>query len=224
MPELDLKFLDSKKIVTNSELTIADVCAVCNNNKLSILDSYFCSLYDTHFRHFVEEKKPTKFKYNYELLLRSLLKITYNSSRTKSRINNDFKKYKEFILNGDKIREDIIVKADIITPAIINGKKIYPKSARCGTLSIDTIAKNLILRMVSVNSYHFYLIISKNDKMTKNEHCEFNAILKRIPGTIIQPYQEEIEITEFSKEDAYSIHKPHVELNKEFYNKFKNNR
>jgi len=223
MPELELKIMDNNKVVTNAELTIADVCAECNNDKLSILDNYICSLYDSHFKNFVEEKKPTKFKYDYELFLRSLLKITYNSSRTKSRINNEFEKFKEFILNGNQIREDVVIKADIITPAIINGKKLYPKSTRCGTLSVDTTVENFILRMISINSYHFYMIISKKTEISSEiAETEFKEIFQRIPGTIVHPYQEEIEIVEFSSDDAYSIHKPSLELNKEYFDKFRN--
>jgi len=223
MPELELKFMDNKKIVTTAELTIADVCAECNNTKLSLLDNYFCSLYDSHFKNFIEEKKPTKFKYNYELFLRSLLKITYNSSRTKSRIDNEFEKFKDFILNGNQIREDVVIKADIVTPAIIDGKKLYPNSARCGTISIDTTVDNFILRMISVNSYHFYMIISKNAEIsTEIAETEFKEIFQLIPGTIVHPYQEEIEIINFSSEDAFSINKPSIDLNKEFFNKFMN--
>ena len=222
MPELELKFMASKKVVTTAELVIADVCAECNNVKLSILDNYFCSLYDSHFKNFIEEKKPTKFKYNYELFLRSLLKITYNSSRTKSRIDNDFEKFRDFILNGNEIREDVVIKADLITPAIINGTKLYPKSTRCGTISVDTNVENFILRMISVNSYHFYLIISKDTQIsTEIAETEFREIFQRIPGTIVHPYQEEIEIVNFSSEDAYSIHKPSLELNKEHFDKFR---
>jgi len=226
MPELELKFLDSRKLVTNSELVITDVCSDCNNNKLSPLDSYFCELYDKYFFKYIEDKSNLKFKYNYNLLLRSLLKITYNSSRTKSRINNDFTKYKDFILTGNENREDVIVKIDIITPSIINNKIIYPKSARCGTIKIGVKSENFILRMISVNSYYFYMIISKEvDIKSEIIRNEFFEIFNSVPGTVIEPGKEEIELKGFSNRDTLYIHKPHIDTNKEFYDRaIKNNK
>ena len=225
MPELELKFLDSRKLVTNSELVISDVCSNCNNVKLSPLDSYICKLYDDYFKNYVEEKSKLSFKYDYELLIRSLLKISFNSSRTKKRINNDLAKFKDFIINGNEDREDVVIKIDIITPSIIENKKIYPKSARCGTIDIGINSENFILRMISVNSYYFYIIISKNLELkTELIKNEFYEIFNRVPGTIIHPYTNEIEINKFSNQDTFSAHKPHIELNKEYYEKHRSNK
>ncbi|MEQ9441263.1 MAG: hypothetical protein RIG62_19625 [Cyclobacteriaceae bacterium] len=225
MPELELKYLDSRNIITSSELVISDVCSECNNEKLSLLDSYFCSLYDSYFKDFVEEKKPLKFTYNYDLLLRSFLKITYNSSRTVSRENNDLERFRNYILSGNEIREDVIVKIDIITPSIINDVKIYPSAARCGTFSIGKKSDNFILRVLSVNSYYFYIVISNEEKIAEDIMTnEFWDVFNSVPGTLIQPYGNEITVNKFSREDSYSILYPHISSKEEYYAKIFNNK
>ena len=78
MPNLTFRYIGSQDKFVTSELVISDVCSKCNNEKLSKLDSYFCSLYDKYFKIFHEEKNQFIFEYNYDLLLRSLLKIIFS--------------------------------------------------------------------------------------------------------------------------------------------------
>lgn len=227
MPELGLKFVDSKKIVIGSELVISDVCSECNNKYLSPLDSYICSLYDKYFINFVEEKKPFIFEYTYDLLLRAILKITFNSSRTVTRIDNEFEKFKNYILYGNENLENVIVKLDIVTPSLLDGERVYPKSARCGTVKIDAENNNFILRMISINSFYFYIIISKEEYITEDlVEKEYWKIFNSIPGTVIHPYREKTLVNQFSTEDTYSIHYDHLTSNNEYYEKYlnKNNR
>lgn len=218
-PELGLKFLDSKKIVTKSELVISDVCGDCNNRLLSPLDNYFCSLFDKYLVNFIEEKKPFIFEYNYDLLLRSILKITYNSSRTVTREDNEFERFRNYILFGNEIREDIVIKLDIITPSVVNAVKVYPKSARCGTFRVNKKTDNFILRMLSLNSFYFYILISKEKQIANDEIVkEFNDVFNEVPGTIIHPYQNQVILNKFSTEDTLSSHS-HLISNAEHYKK-----
>lgn len=223
MPELSLRFLDSKKIVTGAELVISDVCSGCNNKHLSPLDSYLCSLYDKYFINFIEEKKPFIFEYNYDLLLRTFLKITFNSSRTVTRIDNEFEKFRNYILYGNEIHENIIIKLDIVTPTLLNGEKYYPKSARCGTVNIKEKSDKYILRVLSINSYYFYIIIFKDEQITGEvAETEYWDIFNNIPGTIVHPYRKKILVNQFSTEDTYSIHHEHLTTNNEYYEKYLN--
>ena len=205
-PELNMKYLDSQNKVFTRELLIADVCSECNNTKLSHLDSYICFLYDQYFRNFREKKESFEFAYNYDLLIRSLLKITYNSSRTNTKNNNFFEKFKEYILYGGKTREDIVIKLDIVTPSLINGQILYPKSARCGTLDIGLQSDNFIVRMIAVNSYYFSILFSKENEISNSQTPELKRFLERIPGTIINPYDDISIINNFSNADTISVH------------------
>lgn len=226
MPELEAKYLKSQEKFFSSELIISDVCAECNNVKLSVLDAYLCQLYDKYFGVFTEAYEEIVFEYDYELLLRSLLKITYNSSRTINRTENYFNQFKEFILAGGKEYENIIIKLDLIKPSVINGGKVYPKSARCGTIDIDFESENLILRVVSINSYCFFIIIHK-EVFLKDEHIdEYWEVFNRIPGTIIHPYKDNVEVKSIGSNtsDIHSVFiKNTHEAFEEYINK-KNNR
>lgn len=64
-----------------SEPTIRDVCQSCNNGVLSTLDSYICKLFDTTFIHIHERFDHVTLEYDYHLLKRWLLKMSFNSAR-----------------------------------------------------------------------------------------------------------------------------------------------
>lgn len=83
----------------NVENITKDVCAKCNNEYLSALDSYG--------KDFVEENKLHKstyvnnliLSYNFNLLSRWLLKIAYNSARMTKHLIPDFGQYLSYIMN-----------------------------------------------------------------------------------------------------------------------------
>ena len=206
MPELSFRYIGSQEKFVTSELVVSDVCSKCNNEKLSKLDSYFCSLYDKFFKNFSKEKKEFIFEYDYGLLLRSLLKITFNSSRTFDEENNFFEKLKAYILEGKNTWENIIITLDIVTPAIVNGEKIYLKSMRCCDVNVGTKNENFIIRLISVNSFYFYILISKSEILSYESVEELKDIFSRIPGSVIHPHRTRTLICDFSNKDAYDMH------------------
>ena len=66
-----------EKAVT-SALLIGDVCPHCNNGPLSQLDTYLCELNDRYFRKVVRAGDCVRFEFNFDLLLRVLLKIGFH--------------------------------------------------------------------------------------------------------------------------------------------------
>lgn len=68
-----------KEIV--GEPTIRDVCATCNNGVLSELDGYICTLFDRVLYRVPAFDELVTFEYDYHLLKRWLLKMSYNSAR-----------------------------------------------------------------------------------------------------------------------------------------------
>lgn len=206
MPNLTFRYIGGQDKFVTSELTISDVCSKCNNEKLSKLDSYFCSLYDKYFKNFHEEKKQFVFEYDYNLLLRSLLKIIFNSSRTINSEDNYFENFKHFIINGNETWGNVIIILDIITPWITNGIKVYPASMRCGTADAGIKNENFIISAVTVNSYYFYILISKEKKISETLVEELNNVYNRIPGTIIHPFRAQTLISDFSTQNSYDTH------------------
>src|SRR5579863_8666678 len=66
-----------------SALEIQDVCARCNNERLSPLDTYFCDLNDLYFSNIVRPGDRIQFQFDWNLLLRTFLKIAYNVARAR---------------------------------------------------------------------------------------------------------------------------------------------
>lgn len=67
--------------ILESEPTLKDVCADCNNGILSLLDAYACSLFERQFSKILERYETVNFDIDYHLLKRWLLKMSYNSAR-----------------------------------------------------------------------------------------------------------------------------------------------
>ena len=76
-----MKDPENQKRPRRSLNTIKDVCLDCNNGALTSLDAYACQLYDRYFQKFVRAGQSTAFDYHYDLLVRWLLKVSYNSAR-----------------------------------------------------------------------------------------------------------------------------------------------
>jgi hypothetical protein len=81
MPTYLARLSSRAKKVFSGDMTIADVCSDCNNGPLSELDAYICALYDQYFFRFPERGDVVDFEYDWSLLGRWLLKISYNAAR-----------------------------------------------------------------------------------------------------------------------------------------------
>jgi hypothetical protein len=151
-----------------SDPVIKDVCKICNNPKLNKLDTYISSLYDEFFSLPLSPGEGTEIKYNYNLLLRSLLKISYNSSRTcgNSKIVDIHSRYKKYILEGGycsniMLRLQIVTSANIRVNGELSSDILDVATLRCADIAYDgRLSDQFIIRLVSINSFWFYIIIS----------------------------------------------------------------
>lgn len=151
-----------------SDPVIKDVCANCNNNLLSKLDAYLSELYDQNLYVELAPGDNTEISYNYDLLLRSLLKISFNSSRASAHAKTvkAHDKFSQYILNGGYV-SDIQLRLLVVTPAkIIAGGKLLDEylpvtQLRCADIPYDgPLCHRFIIRLIAINSFWFYLIIS----------------------------------------------------------------
>lgn len=79
------RYTERANKVQAGELVIKDVCQFCNNGSLSKLDDYLCNLFDSSFKDFVREYETVNFAYDYDLLARVLLKLSFNTARASKR-------------------------------------------------------------------------------------------------------------------------------------------
>lgn len=221
MPELTARYVGSQKKYIGGELVIADVCAECNNKKLSDLDAYFCLLFDRYFHYFHQDKGDFDFEYDYDLLLRCLLKITYNTSRTIIKENNPFMKYRKVVLDGGENREDIVVKLDIVLPSIEKGVKLNPNSTRCGAINMQRDLLHCIVRCVAVNSFYFYVILSKNEVFPETAIEELDFVMDNLPGVIVDPFRKKVVVDNISGKNTRDTHEDFINSTQESYEKFR---
>lgn len=93
---------NSAEKMISSEPKIKDVCATCNNNALSTLDNQAKILFESSGV-LVENytKNLISMKFEYDILFRWLLKVSYNSSRQEEKYSHLFYPYKKYILGSD---------------------------------------------------------------------------------------------------------------------------
>ena len=86
-----------KKFV--SEMVVKDVCGECNNTHLSSLDSYGKTLYEEYFHDFIFNGEAVEFLYNYQKLLKWLIKCSYNSARVHNADLEVLNGYAEYLIS-----------------------------------------------------------------------------------------------------------------------------
>ena len=87
--------------IIKSEVTIKDVCCKCNNSELSKLDNYGKEFFKENDLLVCEyTKNQATVNYNHDILLRWLLKISYNSFRAAHKNKNIYTKYINYIIKG----------------------------------------------------------------------------------------------------------------------------
>lgn len=110
--------------VINSEITVKDVCATCNNGYLSVLDSYGLKLILKYNDLISVNTKKIYFKYDYFKLVKWLLKVCYNMARAND-ANYDISLYKKnvnFIMNRGDAESYIVVFAMFIGTGCLDKK------------------------------------------------------------------------------------------------------
>lgn len=191
--------------VINSEITVKDVCATCNNGYLSVLDSYGLNLILKYNDKISVHTKKIQFKYNYDLLTRWLLKICYNMARA-----NDghydislYKKNVDYIMNRGEAESNIIVFAMFMGTGCLDEKmeehcdhlkknrKYDIDWFRIGQFRLQEDAIYYCAsKFVIVNSFAFLTVVCDE------EHT--NELLK-IRETISNSYDNFVELTSNGK-------------------------
>lgn len=154
----------------SGEIKINDVCKKCNNGPLSELDSYGRDLYARYMTQPATTRSSAEFIFDYNLLVRWLLKLSYNSSRMTGNDVDILSEYKEVILGTAPIPQNLLVTLKRVSPTIPGDAALpsddnatmdaalEPRWFRIGTFRISGFdTAHWALRHVSINSYCFQL-------------------------------------------------------------------
>jgi hypothetical protein len=191
--DFGVKFSAKANKTFAGDLTISDVCAKCNNGPLSALDAHACELFDRRFSKFVEAGTSVPFTYDYGLLMRWLLKVSFNSARLTGQDVELLSRYRKTILAEHPCSPAFVAgyvatisPSHMVNPETGSTKKIYPHAARCGPLQIPGIDAGdiLVTRCVMINSFMFSLLITRANTILADRMA---ALLPHIPGAPLAP-------------------------------------
>jgi hypothetical protein len=145
------------------EPTIADVCGDCNSGVLSRLDGYFLALFDRYFSKIVVRGEQISFEYNFDELLRWLLKMGYNMGRARQwdGIQN-LAACKDYIQFGKPRPSDITVLMQATTPGFIPTRprtELLPDIFTVNAMRVPRIAKNFsFILHLGIHCFQFYVL------------------------------------------------------------------
>ena len=212
-----MRFSAQAKKVFGADLIVKDVCARCNNEPLSALDTYACNLYDEYFSRILDQNERVVFRYNHDQLLRWLLKVSYNSSRTTHTDAAFHRTLKKYMLGEAEKPNFVSVMLDIVVPSVVNGITLEPRATRCARIFVGRSRPWVCVRLVAVNSYYFYLVITgeKSVPVPEGELLEFRQGIK---GTLL-PTCGELELRDHES-DFFEMHAPYLLKSRELYEEF----
>lgn len=101
-PECFLTMDEKRKVIHMADPMVGDVCAKCNNEKLSYIDSYAKQFVQEYFIQEYEPDYTINLEYNYILLQKMLLKYAFNDLRAQRDDVSFFgREIIDFILNEE---------------------------------------------------------------------------------------------------------------------------
>lgn len=212
--------------VHGADYVVKDVCEACNAEKLSPLDSYFCFLYDEYFVHLHDFDSTVTLRYDYNLLARSLLKIAYNSARQGVSDAGPLAVLRWFIAGRDSCPMQLAIFAELVSPTMVlqsDGSicKVMPNLYRSilGRF-LGPGGDRILLRVVSVNSYYFHLIVP----LARLTQEEFESVVTKFAENIrgvvrLSPGLKEVTIYT-SPQDGIRSMIPQLRTYREQYRQF----
>jgi hypothetical protein len=145
-------------------LEIGDVCARCNNGKLSVLDTYICELHDKYFKTIIHAGDRVDFHFDFDLLLRWLLKTGYNTARARGWHVKRDSELPQYILGEGQRPSGFRVFLQLIIPTPTSSREwvtkpdaaeVPPAPVRIDLLDVSKLAGFNMGYVVSLNSYLF---------------------------------------------------------------------
>jgi hypothetical protein len=184
-----------------SDPVIKDVCGECNNVKLGILDDYAKSLYTNIFFEDIYFGERKSVQFDYDLLLRWLLKISYNSARAHASNPEVLAAYGLQMLGEEALSTDLMIFMMAVSPTAYGedelrlarrnelGETVEPRWFRFGAFGISgSNWFNWIFRHVLINGYCFFIAIPKKGTEFAKEREALKADLKKKGyGTLLKP-------------------------------------
>ena len=200
-------------VVHGADYIVRDVCTTCNNIKLSGLDQYFCALYDQYFYDPKGSDAVVEFFYDFDLLLRSLLKIAYNTARSAGSETKPFERTTKYILDGGTSPNGIALIAELVSPSYVAATpwstphEIRPTAYRSARGLLKTQnAEAVLVRIVAVGSFFFHLLLARDQNNLDPFGAAVSEFLASIRGTtLVDPSKPSIMLRSSPQDSLRSM-------------------
>ena len=190
-----------------SEPQIRDVCARCNNDVLSQLDTYICELFDRSFINMPARDELVTFAYDYHPLKRWLLKISYNSARVHSAPDLEaLEGTRPYILGASNTQGKSTalflhltyperIPADDLKEPSVTSDMFYPAGNRTGYLYFRVEEVVRFLRAVHLRAVSFYVGYARLDEGLANEYRLDELLSCHVPGIVrLRPSRQSVSL------------------------------
>ncbi|WP_269533510.1 hypothetical protein [Chitinimonas sp. BJYL2] len=187
----DVGFMErAKGKIVKTELVIRDVCGDCNNGSLSELDAYGKELFLSHLARYVFKDSSESLCYDYERLVRWLLKISYNSARAHDSDTEILAQYKKIILGEQALPASVILRLRTIAPATHGVYAVFPANKdsviadrpawfRVGVFRVKKFdSMYWAFRHITINSYSFLLYVP--DLSSSHASSEADSLMSAV--------------------------------------------
>lgn len=212
--------------VHGADYVVKDVCTVCNSERLSPLDSYFCRLYDEYFHCLHDFDSTVTFRYDFNLLARSLLKISYNTARQGLSNPKPLMALRGYITGSDPCPTQLAIFVELVSPTMIpqsDGSicKVMPNMYRsCLGMYTGPGGDHILLRLVAVNSYFFHLLVPMEKLLQLDFDEVADQFCQRLIGSVrLQPDMNEVAV-DTSPQDGIRSMIPQLRAYREQYRNF----
>ena len=183
-----LKYHRGPDKVIPSEHVIRDVCQECNNGQLSALDAYGKTLHHRYFGKDYQTLKNVTFTYDYQQLVKWLLKIAYNSARAAHAEDADLLRlYAPHIIEPTSslifVHVSVLLMGQMIAIDPKSGVRTVTELRWCrnGPIGIsETEAIYLSARTIMINCWCFILVIEKSSPRLSASSKMIQPILRGV--------------------------------------------
>jgi hypothetical protein len=192
------------------EPTIRDVCRSCNNGTLSELDSCVCTLFDRYFVHILKRHEVIWFQYDYHLLARWLLKMSFNSARIHSSIDRiAYPPLLDYVCGrstSDSRSVQVFIQLSypgLIPPERMAAQEFHecpalwePQDNRVGLFHFEVSGiGRKILRAIHLRSYSFFIAFFKSgEKRSVVKEFAENFISGMLASVLLAPSRPEVDL------------------------------
>lgn len=200
---------DRAQKLVPSEGKIKDVCAICNNVHLGSLDGLVKNMFqDSGIMTNNYLRDHVDFKYNYNILKRWLLKVSYNSARAAGNKYYRFKRFTSFMLGHEQEESDVEILVGLYKPEILSKEEmakfkeslVFGKNGEFNPFHsrvawLPDIDPNFKVRMIVIGALIFHIIIYNVGQKLGHKKAKLRQWLKKNPKmTKLVPNRKQITV------------------------------